>query len=171
MKRQILVLLSGVCIFGSATGYAQSTSVPRFDRYKVTVSKSKPKPPDLRSHKDAKLFRTNLRNAGKTGVNFAGHYALTYWGCGASCGVGAIVDLKTGTVFFPKQLDGVWAEEWSDSEVPFGFRANSRLLILHGYLPNDYNGDRVTYGYHYYVWNGSRLKLIRFVKKERTGEN
>lgn len=105
MKLHTFALL--LLLAGPAVTHAQSNSVPRFDQYQIAVSKSNPKPPDLRSHKDARLFRTNLRNAAKDGVNFAGNYALTYWGCGSSCGVGAIVDLKTGKVFFPKQLDGV----------------------------------------------------------------
>jgi hypothetical protein len=151
---------------------AQSKKTPTFAQYGVSVRTARAKPPNLKSHKDARLFRTNLRNAAKNGINFAGHYALTYWGCGSSCGVGAIVDLHDGTVFFPKQLNGVWAQEWPDSKmIPFGFCKNSRLLILYGYLPDDYNGDRVKYGYHYFVWNGSRLKHVKFVAKDwRAGE-
>lgn len=171
MKR--FIITSGLYLFLASVVIGQAEKVPTFGQYKVPVSKSRAKSPDLKSHKDARLFRTNLRNATKEGVNFAGHYALTYWGCGSSCGVGAIVDLKTGKVFFPKQLDGVWAQEWPEHKmIPFGFRRDSRLLILYGFLPNDYNGDRVTYGYHYYFWNGSKLKLIKFIKKDwRTGEN
>lgn len=170
MRRTKFLLIAILIISLGALG--QTHKIPEFEQYSVKVDRSKGKAPNLHSHKDARLFRTNLRNAAKSGVNFAGHYALTYWVCGSSCGIGAIVDLRSGNVFFPTQLNGVWAEEWPGSRIPFGFRANGRLFILHGYLPNDYNGDRVTYGYHYYLWNGSKLKPIEFVRKDwRLGEN
>ena len=163
---------STLVLFLVFAGFASGQRAPKFDQYKVPVSAVQSKRPNLNSHKDARLFRTNLRNAAKAGVNFAGHYAITYWGCGASCGVGAIIDLQTGQVFFPDQLDAVWAQEWPDSkDIPFSFRKDSRLLVLYGYLPNDYNGDRVTYGYHYFVWTGSRLKRVKFVPRDwRAGE-
>lgn len=170
MKHLVLALFVGA--MSAFSIFAQVERVPIFAQFRVPISTQKPKTPNLKSHKDARMFRTNLRNAAKAGVNFAGHYALTYWGCGASCGVGAIVDLKTGKVFFPDQLNGVWAQEWPGRKmIPFGFRKDSRMLVLHGYLPNDYNGDRVTYGYHYFVWNGSKLRRVKFVPKDwRTGE-
>lgn len=145
---------------------AQPSRVPVYSQYPSVISRSKPKRPSLSSHKNARLFRTNLRNAAKKGVNFAGNYALTYWGCGASCGVGAIINLRTGNVYFPKQLDGIWALGWPENDAPFGYRKNSRLLILNGYLPGDYNGSRVTYGFHYFVWNGTSLRRVKFVPRD-----
>lgn len=150
---------------------AQKKGVPTYEQHRVSVSKIRLKQPRLSSHKDAPMFRTNLRNAARKGVNFAGHYALTYWGCGASCGVGAIVDLKTGTVYFPDQLDGVWASGYEENTAPFGYRKDSKLLVLNGYLPDDYNGKRVTYGLHYFVWTGSRLKQIKFIPKSMENGN
>jgi hypothetical protein len=164
---KLLLIVTSLFLFLGLTAFSQPSRVPAFSDYQVPVSKSRPKAPDLKSHKKARLFRTSLRNATKDGVNFAGHFALTYWGCGSSCGVGAIVNLKTGAVFFPDQLNGVWAQDWPGSDsIPFGFRKNSRLLVLHGYLPNDYHGNRLTYGYHYFEWNGTRLKRVKFVPED-----
>lgn len=168
MNRTVLSL--AIILMFSLGSLAQSGKIPTFRQYSVKAKRMKAKAPILKSHKDARLFRTNLRNAAKKGINFAGHFVLTYWGCGASCGVGAIIDARTGRVFFPKELDGVWANQWPDSYIPFGFRKNSRLLILNGYEPNDYAGDRKTHGLHYYVWTGSNLRQVRFIPKDWRGD-
>lgn len=161
----ILIAATAVNLVG------QTNKTPRFEQFRVAVSKTRAKPPNLKSHKDARLFRTSLRIAAKEGINFAGHFVITYWGCGASCGVGALIDGLTGRVFFPSQLDGVWAEDWGDSKVPFGIRKDSRLLILKGYLPNDYNGQRTTYGLHYYKWTGTELRLVKFVPQDQESDS
>lgn len=147
-------------------GIGQSKS-PSFHDFKVPIYSGKAKAPRLES-KQSRLFRTSLEKAASGGVNFGGRYAITYWGCGASCGVGAIIDVVTGKVVFPRQLDGVWAKELPnnlDKKIPFGFRKDSRLLIFYGYLPGDYGGERRSYGLHYFLWNGSKLNRIRFEPK------
>jgi hypothetical protein len=167
---KLFVVLTPIWL-ASSDVLAQSKKVPRFADYQVGVSRLKSRQPNLNSHKDARLFRTNLRNAARNGTNFAGRYALTYWGCGSSCGVGAVVDLRNGRVYFPKQLDGVWAGHGGGGSVPFDYRTDSRLLILKGFLPGDYHNLRTTYGVHYFVWEGRRLRRVRFVPKDwTTGE-
>lgn len=148
----------------SGAGFGQTAKPLRFEDFAAKVETPKKKTPNLSSHKEARLFRTNLRRAAKGGVNFAGRYALTYWGCGSGCGVGALVDLRTGRVFFPGPLQGVQGEEWPNTQIPLGFRNNSRLLILNGYEPNNH-GNSERYGNHYYVWNGSMLRKIKFVRR------
>jgi hypothetical protein len=144
----------------------QDKKLPAFSRYPAVVWTGKAKLPNLRSHKDARLFRTALRNAAKEGVNFAGRYVLTTWGCGSSCTVGAIIDGRTGEVFFPKQLNGFWWQFWNGDETkPFGFQKNSRLLMFLGFEPGDYNGDRRRYGYHVYLWTGRNLKKIKYIRQ------
>lgn len=165
MKRTFLIVL--VLLAAQMVAFGQRKS-PTFHDFKVRVYSGKATIPKLES-KRSRLFQTSLRKAARRGVNFGGHYALTYWGCGASCGVGAIVDLVSGKVSFPNQLDGVWAQDWphnTEKEIPFGFRKDSRLLILHGYLPGDYGGERRTYGLHYFLWNGSKLSRVRFERKD-----
>src|SRR5207245_740192 len=48
-----------------------------------------------------RIFRTNLSNAAKEPSNFAGHYRVTFWGCGSVCSAAALIDLQTGDVFPP----------------------------------------------------------------------
>lgn len=159
-------LMMGLLLFAMA-GFVlgQTSRLPSFDRYSSRVVSVKSKAPNLRTHKDAKLFRTALRNAAKEGVNFGGHFVLTNWGCGASCQVGAIIDAKTGEVFFPNQLQGFWSQDWNGKPEAFGFQQNSRLLMFLGFEPGDYNGQRQLYGYHIYRWTGRSLKKIKYIRQ------
>lgn len=167
---RILYLMIGLFSFAT-TGfvYGQTPRLPSFDQYSSRVVVNRSKAPNLRSHKDAKLFRTALRNAAKEGVNFAGAFVLTDWGCGASCQVGAIIDAKTGEVFFPNQLQGFWSQDWDGKPKAFGFKKNSSLLMFLGFEPGDYNDQRERYGYHIYRWTGRVLKKIKYIR-QRLGD-
>lgn len=166
MKPRKLLLL-GICILGFTSSYAQTRSIPKFDQYKVNVSKTKPKPPNLNSHKYARLFKTNLRNATKKGVNFSGHFVISYWGHGAGNCIVAITNTRNGQVFFPERLFNSWSYEWPKIGIPLRFQRNSSLLVMKGYESNDLYDERKTYGMHYYVWTGSNLQQIRFDKINR----
>src|SRR5579859_4651762 len=92
--------------------------------------------------RDARLYRTRLRDALAQGPNFAGHYVIAAWGCGASCTMFGIIDAKTGTVFFDPDLRDVSGDQVGDDpkdDPPFWslrFRQDSRLLIVLG-APNE----------------------------------
>ncbi|HEY2930861.1 MAG TPA: hypothetical protein VGK99_03875 [Acidobacteriota bacterium] len=86
---------------------------PRFTDYPVRdVFRGKPTPPRL-VKPWARMYRTCIREGvskgygvehGKRegpGPNFAGHYFVITWGCGAGCARMAIVDALTGTVYPP----------------------------------------------------------------------
>ncbi|TGR70908.1 hypothetical protein EN837_05525 [bacterium M00.F.Ca.ET.194.01.1.1] len=52
--------------------------------------------------RDFATFRTRISNGMKAGVNFSGQYAITQIGCGSSCSIAFVSDLKTGQQFrFP----------------------------------------------------------------------
>lgn len=113
------------------------------------------------------MFRTNLRNAEKDGINFAGHYILTDWGCGTDCAEVAIIDAKTGNVFFPLQLQGISSGmiAWPENTDRLEFRPNSRLVILNGYESAELNKKDPVGGIHYFVWNGRTMRKIKFTRK------
>jgi hypothetical protein len=93
---------------------------PRFEDYPVArIFKGTPAPVDLRSHPQARSFRTRLHAGAKHGPNFAGHLTIVTWGCGTSCRQLAIVDAKTGGVTFGPLYT-----------VEVEFRLASRLLIV-----------------------------------------
>lgn len=163
--RIVLVMaLFAVC----STGLAQTT--PTFTGYPVKVEKSKNVRVNLKSHKTARMFRTNLRNAAKEGVNFAGHYIVTTWGCGTNCSQSAIIDARNGRVFFPDQLNvaGFGFCDLPDDAEPIVYKANSRLLILSGYKGGELEKENARCGIYYLEWTGTYLKQVKFIDKTRT---
>src|SRR5687768_4939658 len=136
MRRRIVLLITLLAAF-SSIGFAQST--PTLKQYAAKVEKIRNVRVNLKSHKNANLFRTNLRNAAKEGVNFAGHYILTSWGCGTNCSQSAIIDARNGRVFFPRELEGAGLGfcELPDETEPTVFQADSRLLIFSGFKGGD----------------------------------
>lgn len=138
---------------------------PRFDDYRVNEKFiGQPAEPRLATSRQ-RSFRSKIREAAQSGANFAGHYRLATWGCGSSCVSGALIDLKTGTVYeLPFETIDVAArfrfDDGSDSRderlEPVDLRANSRLLILHGCLTES---ERCAA--HYYEWTGTQFRLVR----------
>jgi hypothetical protein len=164
-----IVLLTALILACGSIGLAQST-MPTFTQYAVKVEKTKNVRVNLKSHKNANNYRTNLRNAAKEGVNFAGHYILTTWGCGTNCAVSAIIDARNGAVFFPDQLEGSGFGfcDLPDDTEPIVYRANSRLLVLSGFKGGDLNLQNGRCGIYYLEWTGTKFKQVKFVEKKRT---
>ena len=81
------------------------------------------------------MFQTRLTEAAGQPPNFAGHYRITYWGCGSVCGAGAVVDLQSGHVYtLPRSDNGEGSRHWISCTALFegtgdGFHLNSRLMI------------------------------------------
>ena len=168
MKIKIVLLIALFLAF-SLVGFAQSTT-PTFTQYAAKVEKTRNVKVNLKSHKNAGMFRTNLRDAAKEGVNFAGHYILTTWGCGTNCSKSAIIDARNGRVFFPDQLEGAafgFCELPDDTE-PIVYKADSRLLILSGFKGGDLDRKGGRCGIYYLEWTGTNFKQAQFVEKKRT---
>jgi hypothetical protein len=163
-----IVLLTALFLAFSLIAFAQSTT-PTFTQYAAKVVKIKNVRVNLKSHKDANMFRTNLRNAAKEGVNFAGHYILTTWGCGTNCSQSAIIDARTGRVFFPRELAGAGFGfcELPDDTEPIVSQADSRLLLLNGFKGGDLNLENAPCGIYYLEWTGTKFKQVKFEEKKR----
>ncbi len=168
MRIRFLLLAALLSAF-SSTGLAQSTT-PTFTQYAARVEKSRSVRVNLKSHKNANMFRTNLRNAAKEGVNFAGHYILTTWGCGTNCSQSAIIDARNGRVFFPGELEGTIFGfcELADDTEPLAYQADSRLLVLSGFKGGDFDNKGGRCGTYYLEWTGTKLRQVGFVEKKRT---
>lgn len=164
------VLLTALLLAFSSIGFAQSTT-PTFRQYAARVEKIKNVKVNLRSHKNANMFRTNLRNAAKEGVNFAGHYILTTWGCGTNCTQSAIIDARNGRVFFPRELGGAGFGfcELPDDTEPAVYQADSRLLVLSGFKGGDLSVENAPCGIYYLEWTGRNFKQVQFAEKKRIG--
>jgi hypothetical protein len=146
-------------------------NAPRFEDYAAKpAAPRKPAPVDLSSHKEARRFRTMLREGAAAGPDFAGHYTIVGWGCGTSCLDFAIVDAANGRVFFPRELRtvsvdhvGIGKDEKEADLDALRYRLDSTLLIVLG-APNE---DLARDGIAYYRWTGTSLKLVRFLRSAK----
>jgi hypothetical protein len=130
-----------------------------FDQYRVEkIFQGKPAVPDLKSHPDARTYRTVLSEQSKKGPNFAGHYTLVTFGCGASCVRIAVVDAENGHVLFPRNLHMMIVAAWSHDPSGCQFKQNSRLLIVYGQVNSEEGPD----GISYFEWKGKNFELLRF---------
>jgi len=112
------------------------------------------------------MFRTRLSDAAKEPANFGGHYRFTVWGCGSNCAAGAVIDLRTGSVF-PPPLGGKesgW-DRWIISPgmlegSGIDFRTESRLVIIRGGLNYVESLHKNVPDVYYFVWDDQRFREI-----------
>jgi hypothetical protein len=139
---------------------------PRFDAYSVTPEEVANPKLNLGSNPIARRYRTVLRIAIAGGPNFAGHYKLVHWGCGTSCAMFAVVNLKTGRVITPEGFSAVGGVSlYADEFLPntesdgWGFRhkRDSTLLVVAGALLSESDSKE---GAFYFVLGEEKLRLI-----------
>lgn len=166
------ILLSLVLTLCIAVSISAQRGVPTFTQYSVPVAKVRNINVDLKSNKYARNYRTNLRNAAKEGVNFAGHFVVANWGCGTNCSETAIIDARNGKVFFPEILQGAtfgFCELDDSVDEPIQYKKNSRLFILNGFKSGDLDKKNTKCGIYYFEWTGTSLRQIKLVEKKRIG--
>ena len=139
-----------------ATRPATKSESPRFEDYPVKeIYRGRVAPVILDTHR-ARMFRTRLREDSRTGTNFAGHYTVVFWGCGTGCAQLAVVDARTGRVYWPPldYVDIPGSDEEDPARHP-NFRPDSKLLVL---THNHYDGNHTAY---YYLFDKNRFRLLR----------
>jgi len=155
-----MIRLLLVFIVSSFVLSAQSIPTrPSFDSHSVKeLFRGAPAPPKL--NHDQEMFRSVIRRGAKSKVQFAGHYTVPQFGCGAGCSAFAIVDSITGKVydgFTISDLPGKWLERQREEQsTRIQFLPSSRLLKING-CPNESDC-----GYYDYVMEEGRgLKLVQ----------
>ena len=150
--RTLLLLFALLLCLGNALAQdvdpLQFEAYPSFGRYE-----GKPPVVKLRS-KRSRLYRTRLREAAAQGANFAGHLTVAIWGCGSGCRALAIIDQRTGEVYFTDSVLWVGYVQYQKGDA-YEYRIDSRLLKVVG-ARND-AGE----GTYYDVWDQNRLRLVR----------
>ena len=143
-----------VVMLGSWLVLLQSGAGPAFKDYPVgEVFRGTPAEPVL-STRRARDFRTQLRNETKSGANFAGHYTLARWGCGAGCVTVAVVDALSGRVWFaPFTVEDGWKDGHVICDHSTDFRVDSELFVASGKV----NGR---FGTHYFRWHGTTFSRL-----------
>ena len=125
---------------------------PKFEQFSVARERvRKPIAVKLTDEKSLR-YATRLREFANRQPNFAGHFILASWGCGASCVITATINAQTGEVVWLPFTVCCWN---ADVSKPLEFHADSRLLIVHGSRNETGNG---TYDY---VFDGRQFTLLK----------
>jgi hypothetical protein len=128
---------------------------PRFEDFRVVSRfRGHPAPVNLASHKEARMFRTRLREGAARGPNFAGYNTIVTWGCGTSCQMVAVVDAGNGKVSFAPFTTSMGASYQLDSRLFVANPPEELKLLSKDYLV----GQDISV--EYYVWENKKFRLI-----------
>lgn len=170
----IAYVIIGLSAALNFTVYSQ-TDLPRSEDYPVRKSeyfKGKPAAPKLRS-KRAKTYRTVIREGAKSGPNFAGRYTIVTWGAGLGVYSMAVVDAKTGEIYFPpfKTVGNTsYGLPYLDKGNNPAFRIDSKLFAVGGCPSQRDECSDDKYGLYLYAFDKGKFKLVRFVKWDAAAE-
>ncbi|CAB3768866.1 hypothetical protein B7G54_11230 [Burkholderia puraquae] len=140
---------------------ARNCPSPSFDRYPAPAARAPRKPaaaPRLTS-KEARLYRTVIRDEFTQPANFAGHYRVATWGCGTDCRNFAIVDQYTGATYTMPGVQAIAGVMGNDEE-RVDFRPGSTLLIVAGCFNDDCDDSNAKAARFFYEWTGTRLRRV-----------
>jgi hypothetical protein len=91
-----------------------------------SLYKGKLAKPNFLTDKYAKRFITRIKDGCEnSGVNFAGHYTIVEWGCGAACAEMVIVDRINGEIIYSKI-----PFDTADGHCGVEYKIDSRMLII-----------------------------------------
>ena len=134
------------------------TSLPAFKDFPAPLYQGKIATVKIASAKD-RQYRSRLRQSSGQKPNFAGHYTLTSWGCGASCVMAVAIDAETGrTVWLPFTVC-CWDVDVDD---PISFKADSRLVEIRG--SHDESGG----GTYFYALDKTGFTLVKAIEKQKS---
>jgi len=142
---------------------SEDYAVPRNERYRGKTATV------VLGSKRARLYRTVLREGAKRGPNFAGHYTIVTWGAGLATFSMAVVDAKTGRVYFPpfEEVGGSsYGLPYLDKGDNPAWRIDSKLFAFVG-MP-DWDPSKGE-GMYLYTFNRGRFRLIRFIRNDAQG--
>jgi hypothetical protein len=145
----------------TAAAPARHCPSPSFEQYPVRPTPAARDParaPRLTS-KEARLYRTVIRDEFTQPANFAGHYRVAIWGCGTDCRNFAIVDKYTGATYTMPGVQAIAGVMGNDDE-RVDFRPGSRLLIVAGCFNDDCDDSSAKAARFFYEWTGTRLRQI-----------
>jgi hypothetical protein len=149
------------CVLTFSIGAQVAAPRPSFSTFLVTeIFYGKPAAPKLVA-KGERMFRTRIRIGADNPVEFAGHYTLPKWGCGAGCNAFVIVDSMTGRIydvpFSLVDLPNAWVEKHADeAHDRMAFRPDSSLMKIDA-CPNEMDCGL----YDYVMVDGKGLELVR----------
>jgi hypothetical protein len=166
----------GLALTASVWAQLPEARLPRFEDYPAKEAWSGA-PANLKlTTRSERLFRTNLTKAAKETPNFAGHYRVTYWGCGSNCSAAALIDLQTGIVSPPPRStpNGSGSDRWIMCTACFAgagdeFRLDSRLMIVRCGLNFSERLQKNIPDTYYFLWEGNRFRRLLHVSGRASG--
>jgi hypothetical protein len=115
---------------------------------------------NLQSHPEARTYRTRLREAAKEKPSFAGHYIVAEWGCGTCCQQIALIDAKTGTVYFAPFTSSLGNQHRLDSRLMVVDPPKEIVAYYEGKAPPD-----PMFRTQYYVWDETKHVFVEVPSK------
>ncbi|WP_233865241.1 hypothetical protein [Paraburkholderia adhaesiva] len=146
-KLPLLVVLTALA---TVSGVAHAQQPASFEDCPATVQAGRV-PPRLVFDAGSRAFRSAVADVSRGPVNFAGHYRLAQWGCGAGCVMAAAIDVKTGRVTSLPFTVSDWPLDVTE---PLAYRANSCMLTVQGS-----RNESKEHGTYWYVFNGKAFHL------------
>jgi hypothetical protein len=174
--------------FQIARAQPKAKPLPKFEEYPVKEAfNSLPPHPPVLTTPDQSLFRTRIREGvekgwgvwingewakeqNRPGPNFAGHYIIIVWGCGAGCIRMTMSDAETGAVYGPPVSAGGLAlpmlmfPNSAGRAADMEYRRDSRLMIVRA-TPHWDRRDAVSYAF-YFLWRDGHWTLLRRIPIE-----
>lgn len=144
----VLALYSGSTLAGS--------DAPTFEDCPATVSTLQKAVHVKLLNVESRRYAAQLRYAAKQPINFAGHYILASWGCGAGCVMGGAIDVKNGNVTMLPFTVSDWPLEVTE---PLSFKKDSCLLVAQG------SRNEKGHGIYYYRFSGNKFALVKSVNR------
>ena len=155
-----LALAAPVFSYGAQQKNNDLKKAPQFSDYPVKdIYRGRPAAVKLTSHPLAWTFRTVLRDGAEKGPNFAGHFTVVLWGCGAGCQSFAIVEANSGKVIFMTSEK----EKIPEAVVGLDYKIDSSLLVVNPIAvleAEDPASALRSEDCRYYVWRGTKLDLV-----------
>ena len=148
----------GIFIYSASLSFiAQAQNVssmpPLFEEYKAPIVRHKTtSAPKLESSQDLE-FKSKIAEASRQRVNFAGHYVLSSFGCGANCVMSFALDKHSGKVSWLPFTVCCW-DEVNSKSIPMSFRKDSRLVVIIGSRNEEGKGT------YYYEFSNFKFILV-----------
>jgi hypothetical protein len=157
--------------------------IPQFKEYSVAENPNlKPifpsKIPGIDQEQNAKWLDAIHTTYKEHGVNFAGHFLFVIrGGCGAECHRAMIIDLETGKIFEPAEIELIMASvndlpaslcsklDISCNDDTYSFRKDSNLVVVVGAIGESASKRGV---YHWKWENGKFKSILRVERKPFT---
>ena len=131
----------------------------KFSSFNTPVYKGILAKPNFKTDPPALQFRTQIKNQCRSdGVNFAGHFTLTHWGCGSNCEEIAIVDRINGKIYYSNLIslsNSIFYE--------VKYKHDSKMIVMNYWLLSDYKGYITcsdTWPLEVASWDNSKFKFL-----------